>query len=307
MSAPKIIAVDWGTSNFRAYLADQHGRILTRVANAEGILAIGNRAFADVLRSTVGPWLREHGGLPVIMSGMIGSRQGWIEVPYVHCPASLDEIAAGLTSFHVDDIGAVHLVPGLDHAPEGEPPDVMRGEEAQIVGAMTGLESQGVLFVHPGTHSKWVSVADGVIERFSTYMTGEVYAALKDHTILGRLMEGQATGDEGFLQGVETARHSGTAGTLLHRLFSARTLGLHDRLPPVELSAYLSGLLIGAEIAAAAPPGMEFTILGSEALASRYAKAAEALGRSWRRGPADSVVPGLLAIARAAGLIGGAP
>jgi 2-dehydro-3-deoxygalactonokinase len=135
-------------------------------------------------------------------------------------------------------------------------------------------------------------------------MTGEVYAALKGHTILGRLMRDDGGSERGFLAGVEAARKAGPAGNLLHHFFSVRTLGLFDLLPPDELPEYLSGLLIGAEILAAGRPGQSVTILASEELGRRYGKAADALGLAWTAGPADSVVRGLAAVARAAGLIG---
>ncbi len=304
MSTPHLIAVDWGTTNFRAYLAAADGRILSQSQSARGILAVQNNAFADVLRAEIAPWIREHGALPVMMSGMIGSRQGWIEAPYVRCPAGVREIAAALTRFEVDGIGTVYLVPGLDHLPAGEAPDVIRGEETQIIGAISTASEQDATFVHPGTHSKWATVSGGIITGFTTYMTGEVYGALKDHTILGRLMRDGATDGSGFLQGVAAARRDGSAGNLLHQLFSVRTLGLFELLPPEELAEYLSGLLIGSEIAAAARSRRTITIFGSDALTERYGKAAEALGVSWKRGPEHSVVAGHLLLARAAGLLG---
>ena len=303
MSTPHLISVDWGTSNFRAYLADSDGTILAERESPSGILAVEGGKFADVLRAEIGSWVETHGPLPVMMSGMIGSRQGWVETPYVRCPAGIPEIAQALTAFEVDGIGTVHLVPGLDHIPENEPPDVMRGEETQIIGAM-GSAPQDTLFVHPGTHSKWATVLGGVITGFRTYMTGEVFAALKDHTILGRLMTKSPSDGSGFMRGIEAARKGGPAGNLLHQLFSVRTLGLFDQLPGGELSEYLSGLLIGSEITAAARPGQAITIFGSGELTARYGRAAEALGLTWNPGPEHSVVAGQLLIARAAGLLG---
>ncbi len=281
---PRLIAVDWGTSNFRSYLIDETGRILADVQSADGILTVKAGRFAEVLRSRVGPWVAQHGPLPVIMSGMIGSRQGWIEVPYVHCPARVSDLAAGLKTIDAEGIGKVHIVPGLDHFAAGGIPDVMRGEETQVLGALALEARQEGLFIHPGTHSKWVSVVDGAIVGFSTYMTGEAFAALKQHTILGRLMaEGDAS-VRGFASGVEHAReNTGPAGSLLHSLFSVRTLGLFEMLSGQELSDYLSGLLIGSEIRAAAVPGQIATILGSEEL--------------------DCLAAGQVLIARAAGLI----
>lgn len=307
MSTPRLIAIDWGTTNFRAYLADANGAVIARKESPNGILRIRDREFADVLRAEVRGWIDEHGPLTVTMSGMIGSRQGWVEAPYVRCPAGVPDIASALTRFDVEGIGAVHLVPGLDHVPEDQSPDVMRGEEAQIIGAMMLLGKRDGQFVSPGTHSKWVMVTGGVITGFATYMTGEIYSALRGHTILGRLMKDGVSSDVGFLRGVETARRSKPAGDLLHRLFSVRTLGLFDLVAAEDLPEYLSGLLIGAEIAAAAQAGQAITILAAADLTSRYGKAAEALGLAWNPGPEYPVVAGHLQLARAARLLEQAP
>jgi 2-dehydro-3-deoxygalactonokinase len=300
---PCLIAVDWGTSNFRAYLVDAGARVLAEERSAEGILAVRQGDFAGVLRARVGAWLSAHGPLPVVMSGMIGSRQGWVEAPYVHCPARIEDLARGLTVIDGEGVGRVALVPGLDCTTGDGVPDVMRGEEVQVLGALGDGEREG-LFVHPGTHSKWVAVRGRSIARFATYMTGEVFAALKSHTILGRLMTEAGRSPSAFARGVEAARQDrGPPGALLHRLFSVRTLGLFDRIPPDALADYLSGLLIGAELAAAAEPGAPFTLLGSGELTERYREAAAVLGLSCRQGPANSVIAGQLLIARAAGLL----
>ncbi len=302
MTTPSFIAVDWGTTNFRAYLVDAGGQVLDTSEQARGILSVKDGDFASVLKAGIAGWVADYKPLPIMMSGMIGSRQGWVEAPYVRCPAGIDDIAHKLTLLQVDGIGTVHLVPGVDHVGDDQVPDVMRGEEAQTVGAME-IAGTDETFVHPGTHSKWVSVSDKVITGFATYMTGEVYAALKGHTILGRLMTDAASDGSGFRKGVEAARNNASAGELLHQLFSVRTLGLFDQLPAGELADYLSGLLIGSEIAAAATPDQTVTIFGNGELTTRYGKAADLLGVGWKRGPDNSVVAGQLRIARAARLL----
>ena len=173
-----------------------------------------------------------------------------------------------------------------------------------MLGALAAQTATSGTFVLPGTHSKWVRVAGGRITEFATYMTGEVFAALKGHTILGRLMsEGPATG-AGFAAGVAAARKGGAPGELLHHLFATRALGLFGMLPQTELADYLSGLLIGAELTAAAASLEEPIILiGADALVARYREAAVLLGIPHHNAPADVVVQGSHSLARQAGLI----
>jgi 2-dehydro-3-deoxygalactonokinase len=233
---------------------------------------------------------------------MIGSRQGWREAPYAQCPAGADDIVQALARF--DHAGRpVALVPGL--AVENDAmPDVMRGEETQIVGALALSGRDAGLFLLPGTHSKWAEVSGGRIVSFRTFMTGEVFGALKDHTILGRLMRDGAPDAEGFVRGVEEGAALGGAGALLNRLFATRSYGLMDRLADTALSDYLSGLLIGAEVAEATRQVKGVvTIIASAALAQRYTDALRLLGRESTLAPPDCVAAGHWRLARAAGLI----
>jgi 2-dehydro-3-deoxygalactonokinase len=291
---PCLIGVDWGTTACRAYLIADGGRIVEERTGA-GILGIENKSFRVALLALVTQWP----DVPILLSGMIGSRQGWVEAPYLACPAGASELANALMC--VED--RVSLVPGLT-ASHGDMPDVMRGEETQVIGA---LAEGSRLFVLPGTHSKWVEIADGRITSFRTFMTGEVYGALKGHTILGRLMQEQSARDaDAFARGVAEGAAQESGGALLHRLFATRTYGLFDRVPATGLADYLSGLLIGAEIAEAtrAIAGAPVTILGSAALAERYVAAFARLGRAAAFGPADCAATGQYRLAQAAGLIG---
>ena len=301
---PGLIAVDWGTSTFRAYLVAADGTIIDRRETGEGILAAAGRGFARALAEAVAPWRAAHGGLPILMSGMIGSRQGWTEAPYVDCPAGSAALADRLCPVEARGLSPVLIVPGLVTRDADGVPDVMRGEETQILGAMAASGLASDCLVLPGTHSKWATVEAGRIVGFATYMTGEVYATLKAHSILGRMMTGDAADPAGFAQGVAAARDdAGPPGRLLHRIFSARTLALLDRLAPHQTAGYLSGLLIGAEIVAAAPPAGEVTIVANAGLAALYADAAAQLGIHVRLAPADCVAVGLLTLARAARLL----
>jgi 2-dehydro-3-deoxygalactonokinase len=299
-----LIAVDWGTTSCRASLLDTRGNAIARLGDAPGILAVQDRGFADALAALVGPWRAARGAVPILLSGMIGSRQGWKETLYVPSPAGLSEIAGGLLSLQTAELGEVHIVPGLDTANAGVP-DVMRGEETQVFGS--GVVDG--LCVLPGTHSKWVVVECGRIVRFATYMTGEVYAALRGHTILGRLMSDSAPASsrdisDTFLSGVKSGAKAGGPGALLHRIFSVRTLGLFDRVPSDALADHLSGLLIGAEIADAAHGTKRLiSVIANEDLGRRYVAAAQALDLMAHAAPPTCAERGAFAIAKAAGIV----
>ncbi|MEN3379610.1 MAG: 2-dehydro-3-deoxygalactonokinase [Hyphomicrobiales bacterium] len=301
MSEPLLIGLDWGTTSCRAYLIGADG-VIARNADGPGILRVEGGAFGPWFDTMVGAWVAMHGVLPVILSGMIGSRQGWKEAPYAACPAGVDEILKALVRIDHDGL-AISLAPGLMTENDGMP-DVMRGEETQILGALALSGSDGGLFLLPGTHSKWAEVSGGRIVSFRTFMTGEIFGALKDHTILGRLMRDGSRDAEAFARGVKEGAALGSAGALLNRMFATRTYGLMDRLPDTALSDYLSGLLIGAEIAEATRRSQSaVTIVASAALAQRYTDALKLLGHDGTLAPEDCVAAGHRRIARAAALI----
>jgi 2-dehydro-3-deoxygalactonokinase len=298
---PKLIGLDWGTTACRAYLIGADGAVLARVADGPGILRVEGGAFGAALDAMIGGWIAAHDTLQLILSGMIGSRQGWVEAPYARCPAGADDIVSALASVAHADM-RIALVPGLS-IENGGMPDVMRGEETQIFGALARSGRDDGLFLLPGTHSKWADVAGGRIVSFRTFMTGEVFGALKDHTILGRLMRGDARADDGFARGVREGAALDGAGALLHRIFATRTYGLMGRLADTALADYLSGLLIGAEVATAAKNARAaVTIIASPALAARYTEALRLLERESMLAPPDCVAAGHWRIARAAGL-----
>jgi 2-dehydro-3-deoxygalactonokinase len=301
---PVLIGVDWGTSAFRAYLLAATGAIIARHESHRGILAVANGAFEAVLEEAVAAWRAAHPKLPVIMSGMIGSRQGWIEAPYVPCPASAKDLSLKLIRVPARRLTDAHIIPGVAIEDERGVPDVMRGEETQIAGALALQNATDGVFVLPGSHAKWVTVNGSAIRLFRTYMTGEVFQALKQHTILGRLMTDEPGTGQGFAEGVRRARgEDATPGRLLNLLFSARTLGLFSKLPASEISDYLSGLLIGAELIDALDSARPFTIIANPELSARYLTAAQVIGLKCQRAPEDCVVHGHVALARAAGLI----
>lgn len=306
-SRPALIAFDWGTSSLRAYLMDGSGQILAAQGGAEGIMVAASKGFDRVFDRYVDCWLGEHGNLPVIMSGMIGSQQGWINAPYCNCPAGLEDIANRIVVHHTANGLPVHVVPGLSLRGPGDVPDVMRGEETQLVGCMASQPRDGT-FVLPGTHSKWVSIESARIDHFATFMTGEMYAALKEHTILGRLMTGD-THDDAFSKGVAWGANEGPeTGGLLTKLFSVRTHGLFKDIAPTGLAAYLSGLLIGSEIAEVRrlkliQVGVPVTIVGTDFHCNLYRNALSQCGIDTLAGPSDAAAIGLFAIARARRLV----
>lgn len=273
---PGMIAIDWGTSSFRAYRLGKDGAIVESRSAPAGILSVAPGKFPETLQAQIGDWDEA----PIVMSGMVGSRQGWVEAPYVECPCGFDEIARSLKEVSWNERRA-WIVPGVLW--RGVVPDVMRGEEVQVLGA-----GQDGLFCLPGTHSKWVEVKNGRIERFSTFMTGEVYALLKQHSILGRMME-QGKPDAGaFAEGV---RRSGEAGGLLHHLFGVRTRGLMGELGTAASSSYLSGIVIGHELRS--QDAKPFNLLGAPGLAALYQQAAAALGIETRTLDPNSAVRSL--------------
>ena len=301
MSDAKLIGLDWGTTSCRAYLIGAGGAVLDRQPDGPGILKADGH-FGPWLDSMIGGWVATHGAAPLILSGMIGSRQGWKEAPYARCPAGADEIVQALAQIEWGEL-AIALVPGLSTENDGTP-DVMRGEETQVLGALALSGANEGLFLLPGTHSKWAEVRQGRIVSFRTFMTGEVFGALKDHTILGRLMKDAGADADAFARGVREGAALESAGALLNRVFATRTYGLMDKMPATGLSDYLSGLLIGAEAAEATRQSKgAITIIASPALAQRYTDALRLLGRSSTLAPEDCVAAGHWRIAQAAGLI----
>lgn len=286
-----LVAVDWGTSSLRAARIAADGSVLEERSSARGILTVPAGGFPAVLQETCGDWLA--GGTLCLVSGMAGSRQGWREAPYCACPAGFDELARGLCWI---EPGRIALVPGLSCESRGVP-DVIRGEEVQVVGAMDLLGVRDGVFVLPGTHSKWVQVAGGQVRSFRTFMSGECYALLRQHSILARTLpaEDPPLDEAAFTRGV---RYAQEAGSLLHAAFSARTLALFDRLPAPALASYLSGLVIGEELRARDAQAAAVVLIGSAALTARYALALQAVGCSARTLGSEATWRGLWALAR---------
>ena len=283
-AAGALITVDWGTSNFRAALLDAQGTIVDQIEREQGILRLTRDAMAQAYHDLLSPWLDSQPGVPVIMAGMVGSIDGLVEVPYLACPTDLDGLAENMVMVtDVDPDRPVFIVPGLSGRSVAGSYDVMRGEEVQIVGALAALENEdSAVFCLPGTHSKWVDVEKSCVTRFSTSMTGDVYAALREHSILARTIDGDARDLAVFEQGLARAVQP---GGLLHHLFSARSDVLLGDLTEARAGTYLSGLLIGHEVAAMlkiVDPGLPLFVIGGRALTDLYVHAIEHAGREAR-------------------------
>ncbi|MET0312470.1 MAG: 2-dehydro-3-deoxygalactonokinase [Burkholderiaceae bacterium] len=289
----RLAAIDWGTSSLRGALLDGAGTVLEEKAVADGgILNIPQGGFPAFFESHFGAWMQP--GTLCLIAGMAGSQQGWKEAPYCACPAGFDEVAAKLAWI---EPGRIAIVPGLSCEREGTP-DVMRGEETQVLGAMGLFGARDGLFVLPGTHSKWVTVAGGRLESFATFMTGEFYSLLRRHSILSRTLppdEGEFDA-EAFDRGLA---HAARAGSLLTTAFSVRTLSLFERMPLAARPSYLSGLVIGEELRCQPLAGVaSVTAIGSEALTQRYERALASRGIAVRRDGSQATWHGLAALAR---------
>jgi 2-dehydro-3-deoxygalactonokinase len=313
MNPSYLIAVDWGTSTLRCVLM-RDGAVLLNGPEGPGILAVPPNGFEPRLANETAAWRSEYGPIPIVLSGMVGSRQGWREVPYQACPADVRSLAGALCEVASLDGAPISIVPGLvDRGRDGHI-DVMRGEETQIIGALSDNHEAPTTLVLPGTHSKWADVRDGVITGFRTFMTGEIFGALTHHTILGRLMPDKTSAFDGdaFERGVAHGAADGQPGALMHRVFSARTLALFEDLAPEAIHSYLSGVLIGAELVAGcassetAPDGVSgFMIIGSSLLCDRYSRAARYLGLPARVAANDVAAMGAWRIAQLAGIMTG--
>ncbi|MFN7111562.1 MAG: 2-dehydro-3-deoxygalactonokinase [Brevundimonas sp.] len=259
-----LIGVDWGTSNLRVMRIAEGGRVLDSRSDPRGAGGLAPDQFHDVLRDVASDWLTER--LPVLISGMAGARGRWREMAYLPCPAGVADLAGAVAA--PDDAPLVRLVPGVAVFEDGRLQDVVRGEETQVFGLDAPDEA---VIIGPGTHSKWIRTAQNRITGFRTFMTGELFAAIRKGTILGADMGDPGVDDDAFAAGVTRALHD---PAVTANLFSVRVEGLAGRLSAASAADYLSGLLIGAEIGAQIDTRERPVILiGADALCRRYAAA----------------------------------
>ena len=260
-----LIAVDWGTTNRRIFVLDRQGGVLGARRDARGLVSVPEGGFA----SAVAEIRAEFGDYPVVLAGMAGSAKGWVNVPYRPCPAGLADLAGAL---HWAEPGRTAIVPGVADGAG----DVMRGEEVQFLGAVAaGLAPPDGLLCQPGTHCKWAHMTGGAIAGFATAMTGELFALLKDHSLLADFLTGPVADGPAFRQGVA----AGLSGRLTTELFRVRAAALLGHRSVADSAAYASGLLIGHDVGGEPRvPGRAVYLVADAPLAGLYATAVELAG-----------------------------
>jgi len=312
----RLVGIDWGTTNLRAWAFDNDGNIVATRNSQEGILNVADGNFEATLMRLVGDWIAGNEQIPLIASGMITSRQGWVEIDYLRSPVAVSELVNQNVSRRLECGNPVLFISGVSHTDASGMPDVMRGEETQIAGLLeqeSGSQASVKLpltVVLPGTHSKWVYVDEQKqIAQFKTFMTGEVFALLSQHSILRHSVEqptvDSADGQEAtefdgdaFERGIDSI--SEADGQILNRIFHIRTLSLSARLGPAQASEYLSGMLIGSELHegliktnARTESLHNIVLVGDGALVKRYARAFSHFGCSFQTAQADTTARGL--------------
>jgi len=270
MAKAVLLACDWGTTNLRAWTLDAQGCVVSQRDFPLGVAKLARGEAALRFEAEVRPSLSAQ-MLPAVLCGMVGSNLGWASVPYLQCPAQLSDLATGLTKVAQD----VCIAPGLRCEGVAGSPDVMRGEETQIFGWLAQhptRQAGRVLLCHPGTHTKWVLIEDGCIVRFTTAMTGELFAVLSAHSVLKS--DGRVADEGAFELGLAAA---GQGDGLAARLFTARARVVGADAAAQSTPSYLSGLLIGAEVASVPQllgvPAKRVVLLGDAALCGRYRQA----------------------------------
>ena len=287
--ADGFIAVDWGTTNRRAYKIDASGACIDEFEDDKGVSSLEKDTFPEAVAE-----IRERlGDLPLLLAGMIGSNRGWCEAPYVPSPAGIDDLAGGLKWAGEREA----IVPGVSYR-HGERADVMRGEEVQLLGAVAAeMIPPDCLVCHPGTHNKWASVEGGRISSFRTVMTGELFSLLRKHSILADLLDDEAEADDSFRAGV---RHALEHEDLPAELFSVRARVLLGAAQSEDAPSYASGLLIGTDVRIGLGSGRgEVIVMGRPELTRLYAAAiGEAGARPIELDGEQSFLAGIVQIAK---------
>ncbi len=270
---PSWVAVDWGTSNFRAFLMTEDGQVIDKITASCGLLSVPTGQFSETFRQLCEPWLGSIESLPVLLGGMVGSQQGWLDVPYAELPVSVEALSQNLGEVELPWGNKGWIVPGVTGSNKLNLPDVMRGEEIQLMGLVSRLDQSNTTVILPGTHSKHARIENRALASFQTFMTGELFSILKQYSILGRQLPKQENNKHAFILGVDAALE----GSLSSVLFSARTQRLFNHIATSHVESYLSGLLIGAELSSLKDQKSVY-LVGDGKLCNLYQTAIEHLG-----------------------------
>ena len=273
MKGGYLIAVDWGSSQFRAYLLDVNGAIIEKIENDGGVFKKQADSFVDFLYSSCDKWFRCVPGLPVIMCGMIGSRQGWVETAYLQCPLTVWQLSKYLVKVPDSHDNPIFIVPGITSGSMSAFPDVIRGEETQIIGLQSKYQLDDTVICLPGTHSKWVSVSENKLNGFTTFLTGELYTAIRTTGSIQSVIRIDEFNQDAFDEGIRISRKR---GGLSHHIFSVRSRLVSGETGHGAFSSYLSGILIGVEISAGLtfyPDIDNITLIGNSTLVHQYSLA----------------------------------
>ena len=299
------VILDWGPFGFRASLLDEAGKECGVIAREEGVGLVAKGEHAAFAAMALAPFRGRHGPLDIVAVGMIGSRNGWLEMPYVRAPATVEDLAAASRTIDLPGTGVITFLPGLTDPGSYPFPDVMRGEETQLVGLGLGRDIVAVL---PGAHVKWAEVRSGRIERFRTFATGEIFATLASHSFLSKIATSDADHQSAvFARGVALARaEADKAGGLLNRIFAVRTGWLAGEISTDELKSLLWGILVGWEFVEAQAAGWfrqgdTVAVVGDDHLVLVYETVARGFGLQLEPVRADVAIRGALEIAARAG------
>lgn len=270
-SSIQYLIVDWGTTNFRVFAINSDNEILKQQALPMGLLQVENGDFAKALEGVLADLLSNYKHLPIFMAGMVGSQAGWHNVPYAQTPVSSKQLTDQAFTFELPWGAKATIIPGVSHQSEENTYDVMRGEEVQLVGLAKLIDQRSFNAILPGTHSKHVSFENDQITSFETYMTGELFSVISNHTILGKGLVTQESNEQVFLEGVQ----AGQTEQITHVLFSARTKRLFNQLNDKHVHEFISGMLIGYELKNTNVEHLY--LIGGSSLCLRYTKACEKL------------------------------
>lgn len=294
MAIPHYIGIDWGSSNFRAWLISDDGSILSMVSTGHGALNLNHLEFEDILFETCSEWLQENPAIPVLMAGMVGSKDGWVETSYQETPTNLAALKGALVPVKNRGNRTIFIVPGLACKNMYGRADVLRGEEVLVFGGLHLSGKSDALVCLPGTHSKWCHVNAGRLVEFTTFMTGELYDQISNMNSLKRFLTDRSFDRASFENGLGESQ-SGSA--LSSQMFSIRASNLTATNSSSSGSSYLSGLLIGHELGALTeqtPPLQSVTLISDGSLAQYYQCALTFLDRTFDLiAPSEAFVTGL--------------